>query len=106
MVGIDLPAEAGATLLPGLTVRVRIVAEEHKDVLAVPREAVVLNENENPVIAVVNGETAVHREVKSGFEENGLIEITGKDIESGASVVTQGAFGLRALQQSRVKVVE
>jgi len=106
MVGIDLPADPGAIFRPGLTVRVRIIAEQHKDVLAVPREAVVLNENENPVVAIVTGETAVHREVKSGFEENGLIEITGNDVVSGASVVTQGAFGLRALQQSRVKVVE
>ncbi len=106
MVGIDLPAEAGGVLLPGLTVRARIVAEEHKNVLAVPREAAVLNENGDPVIAIVTGETAVHREVKTGLEENGLIEISGKDIESGNQVVTQGAFGLRALQQSRVKVVE
>ena len=55
--------------------RVRIVAEEHKDVLAVPREAVVLNENGDHVVAIVTGETAVHRTVKTGLEENGLMEI-------------------------------
>ena len=55
MVGIDLPPEVRACG-PGLTVRVRIVAEEHKDVLAVPREAVVSDENGDSVMAVVEGE--------------------------------------------------
>lgn len=109
MVGIDLPADAADKgLLPGRTVRVRLVAQEHKNILAVPREAVVLDDNGDANVAVVTDSTAVMRAVKTGLEENGLIEIT-TDLKEGTTVVTQGAFGLRTtektLQQTRVIVV-
>jgi HlyD family secretion protein len=101
-VGIDLPA--GAMLRPGLSVRVRIVAEEHKDRLAVPRDAVVADENGDSVIAVVEGDQATHKAVKTGLEENGLIEIAADGLAEGVTVVTAGAFGLPAA--SRVKVLD
>jgi multidrug efflux pump subunit AcrA (membrane-fusion protein) len=101
-VGIDLPA--GVMLRPGLSVRVRIVAEEHKDRLAVPREAVVADENGDSVIAVVEGDQATHKAVKTGLEENGLIEIAADGLAEGVTVVTAGAFGLPAA--SRVKVLD
>jgi len=101
-VGIDLPADA--KLKPGLTVRVRIIAEEHKDVLAVPREAVTTDENGDSVVAVVEGDQATHKTVKTGLEENGLIEIQADGVAEGTTVVTSGAFGLPAA--SRVKVLD
>ena len=107
MVGIDLPAASG--LRPGLTVRVRIIADEHKDCLVVPREAVVADENGDSVIAIVekdkDGHTqATRKTVKAGFEEDGLIEIQADDLKEGATVVTAGAFGLP--QAGRVKVLD
>lgn len=102
MVSVDLPADV--TLRPGLSVRVRIVAEEHKDVLAVPRAAVVTDENGDSVISVVEGTQATHKRVTPGFEESGMIEITADDLKEGATVATAGAFGLP--QASRVKVMD
>ena len=102
MVGIDVPADPA--LRPGLSVRVRIVAEEHKDCLAVPREAVVADENGDSVIALVEGEQATHKTVKAGLDENGLIEISADGLKEGAVVVTAGAYGLP--QATRVKVVD
>jgi multidrug efflux pump subunit AcrA (membrane-fusion protein) len=101
-VGIDLPADA--KLRPGLSVRVRIVAEEHKDVLAVPREAVVTDENGDSTIALVDREQATRKVVKAGLEENGLIEITADGIKEGDTVVNAGAFGLP--QATHVKVLD
>jgi RND family efflux transporter MFP subunit len=101
-VGIDVPADAG--LRPGLAVRVRIIAEEHKDCLAVPREAVVADENGDSVIAVLDGQQATHKTIKPGLEENGLIEIITDDLKEGAAVVTAGAYGLP--QATRVKVLD
>lgn len=101
-VGVDLPPDA--RLRPGLSVRVRIVAEEHKDVLAVPREAVVTDENGDSVIALVQGDQATHKTVKPGLEENGLIEITADGVKEGDTVVTAGAFGLP--QATRVKILD
>ena len=101
MIGIDLPPDT--TLRPGLTVRVQIVAAEHKDVLAVPREAVVADENGDSVIALIDGEQATHKTVKPGLQENGLIEIVADGIKEGDTVVTSGAFGLPPA--THVKVV-
>ena len=113
MVGIDLPA--GTSLRPGLSVKVRIIAAEHKDCFVVPREAVVEDENGDSVISVLENETrdketgatfaqATHKSVKAGLEENGMIEIAGDGLTEGMKVVTAGAFGLPAA--SRVKSLE
>jgi RND family efflux transporter MFP subunit len=102
LVAISLPADSG--LKPGASVHARIIAEEHKDVLVVPRKAVTTDENGDPVIAVVEGSQATHKHVTAGIEEGGLIEIApDADIKEGTVVVTAGAYGLPAA--SRVKVV-
>ena len=101
-VGIDLPPNAA--LRPGLAVRVRIVVEEHKDVLAAPQEAVVTDENGDSVISLVEGDQATHKTVKAGLQENGLVEISADGIKEGDTVVTAGAFGLPAA--TKVKVVD
>lgn len=102
MIGIDLPA--GTPLRPGLTVKVRIITEEHKDVMVVPREAVVSDENGDSVISILEGNQATHKTVKIGLEEDGLIEITADGLKEGATVVTAGAFGLPAA--TRVKLLD
>ena len=102
MIGIDLPA--GAPFRPGLTVRVRIITEEHKDVLVVPREAVVSDENGDSVISILEKDQATHKTVRIGLEENGLIEIIADGLKEGTTVVTAGAFGLPAA--TRVKLLD
>jgi len=99
---IDLPADSG--LRPGLSVRVRVVTEEHKDCLVVPREAVVSDENGDSVVSVIAGDQATHKTVTTGLEENGMIEISADGIAEGVRVATAGAFGLPAA--TKVKVVE
>jgi RND family efflux transporter MFP subunit len=100
MVVVALPAKSA--LRPGLSVRTRIITEEHKDVLAVPREAVVTDENGDSVIAIIDGDQATRKTVKAGIEENGLVEISADGVAEGVTVATAGAFGLP--QATRVKV--
>jgi membrane fusion protein (multidrug efflux system) len=102
MVVVALPAKSA--LRPGRSVRARIVAEEHKDVLAVPREAVVTDENGDSVVAIVEGDQATRKTVKAGVEENGLLEVSADGLSEGATVVTAGAFGLP--QATRVKLLD
>jgi membrane fusion protein (multidrug efflux system) len=99
---IDLPADSG--LRPGLSVRVRVVTEEHKDCLVVPREAVVADENGDSVVSVIDGDRATHQTVTTGLEENGMIEISADGIAEGVRVATAGAFGLPAA--TRVKLLD
>jgi multidrug efflux pump subunit AcrA (membrane-fusion protein) len=102
MVVVALPGDAG--LRPGRSVRARIVAEEHEDVLAVPRAAVVTDENGDSVIAVVEADQATRKTVTAGFEENGQIEVSADGLKEGDVVVTAGAFGLP--QATKVKVLD
>jgi multidrug efflux pump subunit AcrA (membrane-fusion protein) len=102
IVGVDLPANAN--LRPGLSVRVRIIVEEHKDVLAAPLDAVVTDENGDSVISLVDGDQATHKTVKVGITENGLVEISADGLKEGDTLVTAGAFGLPAA--AKVKVLD
>ena len=79
-------------------------SEEHKDVLAVPREAVVTDENGDSVVALIEGDQATRKTVTAGFEENGQIEITADGLKEGDTVATAGAFGLP--QATKVKVLD
>ncbi|HEX8915974.1 MAG TPA: HlyD family efflux transporter periplasmic adaptor subunit [Humisphaera sp.] len=106
-VSIDLPADARLRL--GLSVRVRVVAEEHKDCVVLPREAVVTDENGDSVISVLDDvrdghAQATHKTVRTGFEEDGKIEVSADGVVDGTLAVTAGAFGLPAA--TRVKVAD
>jgi membrane fusion protein, multidrug efflux system len=82
-----------AHLRPGQYLRVRVVVEEHADKLAVPAAGVVAGED-GRVVSLVDGEQAVQTPVLVGFKEDGLVEVEGKGIKEGATVVTAGAYGL------------
>jgi len=88
----SVPAGAGFT--PGQFVAVRIVAEEHRDVLAVPEEAVVNGPEGGPVLMMVEGDKAVPRPVKTGLHDAGLIEVEGEGLAAGQTVVTTDAYTL------------
>ncbi|MFI5378328.1 MAG: efflux RND transporter periplasmic adaptor subunit [Tepidisphaerales bacterium] len=101
-VGIDVAA--GFPIRPGQTVRVRIMAQEHKDVLVVPRESIAQNDNGDNVIAVVEGDQATHKMVRVGLREGNLVEIDADDLKEGISVVTAGSHALP--QATKVKIIE
>jgi membrane fusion protein (multidrug efflux system) len=85
-------------------VRVRIIAQQHDDVLAVPEAAVAQDENGDWVIATLQGEQATHKQVKVGLREKGLVEISADGLKEGDTVVTAGAYGLPPA--TRVKVLD
>jgi multidrug efflux pump subunit AcrA (membrane-fusion protein) len=99
---VDLPPDAH--LRPGLWVRVRIIAQQHDDVLAVPEAAVAQDENGDWVIATLQGDQATRKQVKVGLREKGLVEIAADGLKEGDTVVTAGAYGLP--QATRVKVLD
>jgi membrane fusion protein (multidrug efflux system) len=99
-VGIEL----GGRLRPGQTVRVRILVEEHKDVLAVPKESLTTNDNGDSVIAIVQGDDATHKMVKAGIREGDLVEIDADELKEGQTIVAAGIHGLP--QATKIKVIE
>jgi membrane fusion protein (multidrug efflux system) len=79
------------------------VVEERPARLAVPVESVVSREG-NAVIAVVEGDRAKQKPVKTGLRDGGLVEVEGEDLREGMGIVTQGVYGLPV--ESRIRVVK
>ena len=99
LVRISIPANAG--LRPGQFVSVRIVSDERPDRLAVPAESVVKTDD-GSAIAIVEGDKAVQKPVKVGVRDAGMIEVEGKGLKEGLTVVTKGAYGLPKETKIRV----
>jgi len=95
---------AGSGLRPGQFVKVRIVSAEHSDCLAVPIESVVKNEDGATVIAIVKYDSAVQKQVTTGLRDNGWVEVEADGLQTGMTVVTEGAYGLP--QETKVRVLK
>ncbi len=85
---------AGAGLQPGEFLKIRIVSEERRDVLAVPEESVVPGPEGGTVLMLVEGDKAVPKPVKAGLRDAGLIEIEGEGLAEGAVIVTTDAYNI------------
>jgi membrane fusion protein (multidrug efflux system) len=90
----DISVPVSAHLRSGQFVRVRIVAEEHRDCLAVPSQSLVKNEGGEWVIGLVRGKLAGQQPVAPGLREGGLVEVQSPAIKAGDLVVTTGAAAL------------
>jgi RND family efflux transporter MFP subunit len=103
---VGLPGASG--FIAGQFVKVRVVTAEHKDCLAVPVASVAKDASGGTFIALIEGEKAVLKPVKTGLREGGLIEVEGEGVEVDKIVVTEGAYGLIATQQfaTNVRVVK
>lgn len=88
---ISIP-NPGHKLRPGMFANVDLIIEEHNNVVIVPEKAVTEKDNKK-VAFVMNEDKAEMREVTTGLESNGFVEIlTG--LNSGEKVITLGNYGL------------
>jgi len=94
---------AGAGYLPGQFTDVRIVVEEHRDVLAVPEVSVVTRPGEGTWVMVVEGDRAVRRPVTVGLRQGGLAEVSGDGIAEGTTVVAEDAYSLP--EETKIRIV-
>jgi membrane fusion protein, multidrug efflux system len=101
-VRVRLPA--GSNVRPGQFGTVRIVSAEHADILAVPIDSVVKNEEGDSVISIVEGNTARQMRVATGLRDSGLIEVEADGLRPGMTVVTEGAYALPA--ETAVRILE
>ena len=80
-------------LVPGMFARFTVSYEKHEDVLTVPTDAIVEEDNEMTVYVVADGEVT-RRIVATGISANGQVEILG-GLEEGEGIVVVGHSGLR-----------
>ena len=93
-VRVSLPAGSG--FKPGQFLSIRIVCEERPGCLAVPENAAVADTvgAETGLIVVVEGDKALHKPVKLGLREGGLVEVEGEGIKEGQAIVTEDAYAV------------
>lgn len=80
-------------LLVGSPVRVSLPSAAPKEVVAIPRDAVILRTDSQYVFVIEEGK-AVRRDVELGYAEGDMIEVIG-DVSPNASVVVRGGERLR-----------
>lgn len=94
---------SGSSLRPGQFVAARIVCATRTDRLAVPVESVFTTDGAS-VIALVEGDKAIQKPVKTGLREGGLVEVEGDGLKEGMTIVTVGAYALPKETKIRVLV--
>lgn len=97
----SIPAGAGFT--PGQFASVRIVVEEHPDVLVVPEVSLVTRTGAGSWIMVVEGDRAVRRPVTVGLRDGGLVEVSGGALVVGTPIVTEDAYSLP--EETKIHIV-
>ncbi len=86
-------SDATRRLKPGMFGRINIVYDMHPQALQVPRSAIIDEAGETSVF-IVEDEKAVRRSIKTGYANNGNIEIVG-GLSGSEKIVVVGQAGLR-----------
>ncbi len=89
---IALPRGANAAR-PGGYASAEIIAQEHKDVLVVPKDAVVERNGKTLVFVVEDGK-AVQREVRLGLSDKTRAEVL-SGVKEGEKIIVEGAQGVK-----------
>jgi membrane fusion protein (multidrug efflux system) len=93
-VEVTVGVEDVSRLRPGMFVSARLVLDTHESALAVPKKAIVY-EDESPHLFVVVDGRAVRREVALGYEGEDLIEVT-EGVGDDEWIVLVGQSGLKS----------
>ena len=88
-------------LRSGMYADARLLIDEKKDTLLVSRDAVTLIDDQ-PTVYVINGDRVEQRQVSTGLENDGQIEIL-SGLKEGDTVVTAGQPNL--VDGAKVEVV-
>lgn len=85
--------ELSRYLAPGETVKGRIVLAEHRNALALPRQAVIYDRNEKPWVFVKTPKGYVRRALRLGLVQGNWVEVL-SGLKPHEKVVVQGAYEL------------
>ncbi len=102
-VRVQVSVPSGSGLAPGQFIDVRIVADEHPDVLVVPAASVV-RERDRSWIVVVDGDRAVRTPITVGLREGDRVEVSGEGVGAGTRIVTTEAYSLP--EETRIHVLD
>jgi len=98
---IEIP-NSNRLLKPGMFARIEVVLLEKPGVLAIPGNAVILDQGER-FVYVVEGNKAVRRAIVTGIEQDRFLEVK-EGLKEGDQVVTRGQEAIR--ENTTIKVIE
>ena len=98
---IEIP-NSNRLLKPGMFARIEVVLLEKPGVLAIPGNAVVLDQGER-FVYVVEGNKAARRAIVTGIEQDRFVEIK-EGLREGDQVVTRGQEAIR--ENTTIRVIE
>jgi membrane fusion protein, heavy metal efflux system len=83
----------------GMLAEVHVATQRAVDVVAIPEEAVVMDNGRPIAFVMLGGETFQRRELELGIRDNGFVEIE-SGVEIGERVATEGSYALKLASQS------
>jgi len=83
-------------LKPGMFVRIKIILNRRNKVVTVPKEAILMTKDGNPIVFVIIDEVAFLRKVQTGLKEDNRVVIK-KGVKDGERVVIEGYERLKDL---------
>ena len=84
----------GDQLKPGTTVSVTVIAKKVPNALVVPQSALLSGSDHRSFVMVIGSDSRAHqREVQTGIEQGGRVQII-DGLKEGELIVSQGAYGL------------
>ncbi len=94
----ELPNPDGR-LRVGMLAEVQVATKRAEDVVAIPQEAVVMDNGRPIAFVMLEGETFQRRELELGIRDSGFVEIV-SGVEAGERVATRGSYALKLASQS------
>ena len=83
----------------GMLAEVHVATQSATEVVAIPEDAVVMDNGRPIAFVMLDGENFQRRELKLGIRDNGFVEIK-SGVEVGERVATKGSYALKLASQS------
>ena len=83
----------------GMLAEVHVATQSATEVVAIPEDAVVMDNGRPIAFVMLDGENFQRRELKLGIRDNGFVEIK-SGVEVGERVATRGSYALKLASQS------
>jgi len=84
----------------GMLAEVQVATQTADEVVAIPEEAVVMDNGRPIAFVMLEGETFQRREITLGIRDNGFVEVV-SGVEMGERVATKGSYALKLASQSQ-----
>jgi len=88
-------------LLPGMFARIEIIIQAIKNALIIPEETILTDEKGEKFVFIVEGNKAIQKKIKTGFENKGKVQVI-EGIKEGDKLIIAGYERLKSGQEVQI----